>query len=232
MRSVSLIGLLCLPLAWSPPALAQDAALSYPNMAPIAQYQYSDRAAEIAAARSAAPGPIADKATVLTLGKAGYETAIQGSNGFVCFVERSWANDFDKPQFWNPKLRMPQCWNAAAAGSSLMSDYLTRTEWVLAGVSKDEMLARTRAKVMSHEIVAAPGSMAYMLSKAGYLGDGVHGHWHPHLMFYLPRTPPAAWGANAQGSPIFADADALEPVTVFFVPVGRWSDGTSDDISH
>src|SRR5215472_3847434 len=139
-RSVSLLGLLCLPLAWSPPALAKDAAPTYPNMAPIAQYQYSDRAAEIAAARSAAPPPIADKATVLTLGKTGYETAVQGSNGFVCFVQRSWANDFDQPRFWNPKLRMPQCWNAAAAGSSLLSDYLTRTEWVLAGVSKDEML--------------------------------------------------------------------------------------------
>jgi hypothetical protein len=51
-------------------------------------------------------------------------------------------------------------------------------------------------------------------------------------MFYLPRTPPGTWGANAQGSPIFADAGGLEPVTVFFVPVGRWSDGTSDDMPH
>jgi hypothetical protein len=229
VRSVSLIGLLCLPLAWSPPALAQDAALSYPNMAPIAQYQYSDRAAEIAAARSAAPGPIADKATVLTLGKAGYETAIQGSNGFVCFVERSWANDFDKPQFWNPKLRMPQCWNAAAAGSSLMSDYLTRTEWVLAGVSKDEMLARTRAKVAAHEIVAAPGSMAYMLSKEQLISDPTPSapvHWYPHVMFFVPATDGSPWGANVPGAQLFSATSTVEPVTTYFLVVPKWSDGT------
>src|SRR5262249_6549102 len=78
-RAVGRLGVLSLALAWSPRAPAQDAApTAYPNRAPIAQYQYADRAAEIAAARSAAPGPIADKATVLTLGRTGYETAVKG----------------------------------------------------------------------------------------------------------------------------------------------------------
>ena len=176
-RSVSLLGLLCLPLAWSPPALAQDAASNYPNMAPIAQYRYSDRAAEIAAARSAAPRPIADKATVLTLGKTGYETAVQGSNGFVCFVERSWANDFDQP----------------------------------------------------HEIVAAPGSMAYMLSKEQLISDPTPPapvHWYPHVMFFVPATDGSPWGANVPGAPLSSATSTLEPVTTYFLVVPKWSDGT------
>src|SRR5262245_27371194 len=228
-RVVSWLSLLCLAPAWSPLALAQDAALTYPNRAPIAQYRYSDRAAEIAAARSAAPKPIADKATVLTLGRTGYETAVQGSNGFVCFVERSWANDFDQPQFWNPKLRMPQCWNAAAAGSSLLSDYLTRTEWVLAGVSKDEMLARTKAKVVAHEIAVAPGSMAYMLSKEQVISDPTPSsplHWYPHVMFFVPATDGSLWGANVPGAPLFSATSTVEPVTTYFLLVPKWSDGT------
>ena len=228
-QAVGRLGLLSLALAWSPPAPAQDAAPTYPNRAPIAQYQYADRAAEVAAARSAAPKPIADKATVLTLGRTGYETAVQGSNGFVCFVERSWANDFDKPQFWNPKLRMPQCWNAAAAGSSLLADYLTRTEWVLAGVSKDEMLARTKAKVVAHEIAAAPGSMAYMLSKEQLISDPTPSsplHWYPHVMFFVPATDGSPWGANVAGAPLFSATSTVEPVTTYFLVVPKWSDGT------
>src|SRR5262249_8728645 len=140
VRAVGRLGLLSLALGWAPPARAQKAAPAYPTRAPLAQYQYADPAAELAAAGSAARRQIADKATVLTLGRTAYETAVQGSNGFVCFVERSWANDFDQPQFWNPKLRMPQCWNAAAAGSSLLTDYLKRTEWGLAGVSNGATL--------------------------------------------------------------------------------------------
>ena len=222
------LGLMCLSLAWFP-ALADDVAPTYPNMAPVAQYQYSDRASEIAAARSAAPTAIADKATVLTLGRTGYETAVQGSNGFVCFVQRSWANDFDKPQFWNPKLRMPQCWNAAAAGSSLLADYLTRTEWVLAGVSRDEMLARTKAKVVAHEIAAAPGSMAYMLSKEQLISDPAPSsplHWYPHVMFFVPATDGAPWGANVPGAPLSSATSTVEPVTTYFLLVPKWSDGT------
>src|SRR5215472_13594093 len=75
-------------------ALAADN--PYPAMAPVAQYML-DKTAEIALARSAAPKPISDDATVLVLGKDGYETAAKGSNGFTCLVGRSWMNDFDAP---------------------------------------------------------------------------------------------------------------------------------------
>ena len=68
--------------------------------------------------------------------------------------------------------------------------------------------------------------MSYMMSKDGYLGDGV-GHWHPHLMFHIPKTDAASWGANLPGSPVVLDTRQIpEPQTMFMVPVGEWSDGT------
>ena len=72
-----------------------------------------------------------------------------------------------------------------------------------------------------------PGTMGYMLSEQGYLSDR-DGHWHPHLMFFVPLTEAKAWGAGLPGSPIIGAPDATERVTVFLVPVSKWSDGTAD----
>jgi hypothetical protein len=194
-------------------------------MAPIAHYRVASVAEEIALARSAAPKSISGDAEVLTLGDHGYETAVKGKNGFVCLVERSWAASFDDAEFWNPRLRSPICFNPAAVRTVLPA-YLERTKWILAGVSRSAMMDRTRAAMAANTFTApAPGAMGFMMSKQGYTGDAV-GHWHPHLMFFLARADGAAWGANLDGSPVFAAQSNPEPITIFFVPVPRWSDGT------
>jgi hypothetical protein len=211
---------------------AQAATEPYPKMAPLAQYLSPSQADEIALARSAAPPSISADAEILAFGPKGYVTAVKGKNGFVCIVERPWSNNYDKPDFWNPKVRQPHCFNAPAARSVLPA-YLKRTEWVLSGMSREEMLSRTKAAVAAHEIGPPElGSMVYMMSKDTYLADGV-GHWYPHLMFLLPRTSGAEWGADLKGSPVFSDSTFLEPLTIFFVPVMRWSDGALADVpSH
>src|SRR6202047_2067997 len=109
---LSFAPILVLNAAWQ--ARAQDRQMLYPSMAPIEQYLITDRDTEIALARSAAPEAISRDADVLVLGRHGYETAIKGKNGFVCFVQRSWAAGPDDPEFWNPKLRAPICINAPA----------------------------------------------------------------------------------------------------------------------
>jgi hypothetical protein len=224
------LGLGVMTLFLSSATPAQSATDPYPNRAPIAQYLSPSRADEIALARSAAPPSISADAEILALGPKGYETAVKGKNHFVCIVERPWSNNYDKPDFWNPKVRQPHCFNAAAA-RSVLPVYLKRTEWVLSGLSKAEMLQRTKAAVAAHEIPAPePGSMVYMMSKDGYLADDV-GHWYPHLMFLQPRTSGAEWGGDLTGSPVFSDSSFLEPLTIFFVPVPRWSDGTLADVS-
>jgi len=208
-------------------AIAQDAQTAYPSMAPLEQYLMEDRSSEIALARSAAPESISRDAEVIVLGRHGYETAIKGTNGFVCMVERSWTAPIDDPGFWNPKGRAPLCLNAAAARSYLPRT-IKKTDLILAGRTKAQMVEAVAAAVDKKELPPMElGAMCYMLSKQGYLGDSV-GHWHPHLMFFLSQTDSTAWGAGMQGSPILAFNDKWEGLTVFLVPVRQWSDGTAD----
>jgi len=221
----TMILMLMLGASWR--ATAQDAKAPYPSMAPVEQYLMQDRAAEIALARSAAPESIARDAEVLVLGRHGYETAIQGKNGFVCVVERSWTAPIDDPNFWNPKLRGPICFNAAAARSYLPRT-IKKTELILAGRTKAQMVEAITAAIDKKELPPMePGAMCYMLSKQGYLDDKA-GHWHPHLMFFFSQTDPAVWGADLPGSPIMALNDTWEHLTTFLVPVRKWSDGTAD----
>ena len=205
---------------------AQDAKTPYPSMAPLDQYLMTDRSAEIALARTAAPKSISADASVVVLTRHGYETAVKGTNGFVCIVERAWMSPFDHPEFWNPKNRSPICYNPAAARSILPYTF-KRTELVLAGLSNPQMLVSIKAAVARKELpTPEPGAMSYMLSKESYLNDQV-GHWVPHLMFHIPKTDGATWGANLDDSPVVLDPrEVPEPETIFFVPVGKWSDGT------
>jgi hypothetical protein len=155
----------------------------------------------------------------------GYKTVVKGKNGFVCLVERSWTAPSDNPDFWNPKLRGPLCLNAPAARSYLPQT-IRKTELVLAGRSKAQMFADISAALDKKELPSPEiGAMCYMMSKQGYLSDS-DGHWHPHLMFFLPLTDPKAWGAGLPGSPILALKDTASRLTIFLVPVSTWSDGT------
>ncbi len=211
---------------------AADAKNPYPSMAPLDQYLMADRNAEIALARSAAPASISDDATVMVLGSHGYEPAVEGTNGFVCVVERAWNGGFEgNPGFWNPKGRGPDCYNPPAA-RTVLPIILMRAKLALAGKSKDEIYESMKAAVEKKELPALePGGMAYMLSKQGYLNDRV-GHWLPHLMFYVPLKDAKTWGADLPGSPVLLNPHfngAPEPVTEFLVVVSEWSDGTPAD---
>ncbi len=205
-------------------AMAQDAVTLYTNMAPIDQYLMTDQGAEIALARSAAPESIARDAEVLVLGRHGFETAVKGKNGFVCIVGRSWTSAADA-DFWNPKVRVPMCVNAA--GRSYLLRLTKETEWGLAGRTPAQMTESITAAIAKKELPPMEsGAMCFMLSKQGYGGDTTP-HWPPHLMFFYSDTDPAIWGANLPGSPVVAVSDpVVEHLTQFVIPVQRWSDGT------
>jgi hypothetical protein len=221
LRSFALV--VVLGAAWQ--AQAQDAKAPYPSMAPLDLY-LMERNAEIALARSAAPESISRDAEVLFLGRHGYETAVKGKNGFVCIVERSWTAGIDDPDFWNPKLRAPICFNSPAARFNVPLN-IKKTELVLAGQSKAQMFDNIKAAFDKKELpTLESGAMCYMMSKQGYLSDR-DGHWHPHLMFFVPQTDAQTWGANLPGSPILASEDTPDRLTVFLIPVAKWSDGTA-----
>ena len=206
-------------------AAAQAEKTPYPAMAPLDQYLIADKNSEIALARSAAPPSISKEADVMVLGRDGYTTALKGSNGFVCIVERSWASSSTQPDFWNPKLRAPHCFNAAAA-RSFLPIFLMRTKLALAGKSKSEIVQATEAAFAKKQLpTLEPGAMVYMMSRQQYLNDKDK-VWHPHLMFFAPVGTEKSWGANLPSSPIIAANDPEERVTIFMVMVGNWSDGT------
>ena len=161
----------------------------------------------------------------MVLRRDGYATAVKGSNGFVCIVERSWAKPTDDPEFWNSKVRAPNCFNPAAS-RTFLPILLKKTKLVLAGKSKAQILAATTSALEKKELPAlAPGAMCYMMAKQQYLSDdGMN--WHPHVMFFIPGDAMKSWGANLPGSPVIAANDPEERVTIFMVLAGTWSDGT------
>ncbi len=198
---------------------------SYAVMAPLKQYLIGDKNTEIALARSAAPPSISDSAEVMILGQTGYTVAVKGTNGFVCMVERSWTLPTDAPEFWNPKIRAPICYNPKAAKTYLPFD-LMKTKLVLAGKSKSEIKLAIASAFNKKKLPALEqGAMCYMMSKQQYLNDRGKS-WHPHLMFYIPGKAAASWGANMPDSPVLATYDSQVGATVFMVWVGKWSDGS------
>jgi hypothetical protein len=209
---------------------AQDAKTPYPTMAPLDQY-LMERNAETALAKSAAPESVSRDAGVMVLGRHGYENVVKGKNGFVCMVERSWTAGSDDPNFWNPKLRGAICFNPPAARTYLPIT-IKKTELVLAGRSKAQMFEGIKVAFDKKELPALEsGAMCYMMSKQSYLGDRA-GHWHPHLMFFVPKTDAATWGADLPGSPILTDDDLPDHLTVVMIPLGMWSDGTAAPMYH
>jgi hypothetical protein len=203
-------------------------AADYSAMAPVDQYMMNGLA-EIALAKSAAPASISDKATILVLTPHGYEMAFKGSNGFVCAVERSWMSQYDFPQFWNPHMRGPLCYNPVAV-RSILPYTIRRTALVLSGMhDKAALDAAIKADMAKHALPPLePGALTYMMSKQQNLNDDAH-NWVPHLMFYFPRAAGATWGADLPGSPMMLNPqfqNSAEAISVLMVPVTHWSDGT------
>lgn len=228
MRNTACTTLIVL-LASSGPAYAQVPANNpYPTMAPASQY-LMPRDAEIEMARSAAPPSISANAEVLVLTKSGYVIAAQGSNGWVCFVGRMWSAGLDDPEFWNPKGRGPGCLNPLAV-QSVLPFYLARTKWAMAGDTREEIAKKSQAGYADRQFTdPAPGSFALMLSKEGYLNDGVAGPWRPHVMPFIALDQLNTWAAGFKGSPILSPATSTfrryEPVTIVIL-APFWSDGS------
>ena len=185
-----------------------------------------DRDAEIAMARSAGPNSISSGAKILVLGRHGYETAVEGKNDFVCLVGRSWDLPTNNPAFWDPKIHGPICLSASAVRSYLPV-WLKKTELAIAGRSNTQIEDVIREGIAKGELpTPEPGSMAYMMSKQGYLNARIKGPWFPHVMFYVPETDPKTFLSEADDVPLNVHEDKVGRFTVIDVPVSKWSDGT------
>jgi hypothetical protein len=201
-------------------AIAQGQAPKYP---PIEQYLMS-QAEEIALAKSAAPANISDRATIEVLTRSGFEVAQHGDNGSVCMVMWGFsAPTYTPAQFRNlvydPTVRAPICFTPPAV-RSVMPYYVLRTNLAMQGKSPDEIaegvaVACAQGKLPRRDEV----SIAYMWSARQNLASGI-GHWHPHVMIFVPYYDNSMVGGNPFGSPLpqLTD-DAGTPFSVVVVPV-------------
>ena len=162
----------------------------------------------------------------MVLGHEGYKSAVKGTNGFLCIVERSWGQGTDRTEFLNPKMRAPHCFNAQAT-RSFAPIYLMKTRLVLAGKSKPEIGHAIATALDKKDLPALePGAMAYMMSKQQYLNDRGKS-WRSHAMFFSPGDMTKSWAADDPNSPVMVANDPEERVTILFVLADKWSDGTA-----
>ena len=194
-----------------------------PKYPPTEQY-LMHQADEIALAKTAAPTNISDRATIKVLTKSGYEVAQQGDNGSVCMVMRGFsAPTYSPVQFRNlvydATVLAPICFTPAAVRTA-MPYYELRTKLALQGKSPDEIAAGVEAAYAKGELPKRNEvSFAYMWSARQNLASGV-GHWHPHMMIFVPDYDNSMLGGNPFGSPLpqLTD-DAGTPFSVVVIPV-------------
>src|ERR1700685_947643 len=138
-----------------------------------------DRQVELAL--SAAPTEVSSKAAVYILGPKGYEKIREGTNGFSCLIERSFAGTTQTSS-------APACFDAEGS-RTLMLTYLRREEMRAEGKSEAE-IKDDIAKGFEEGRFKAPGpGFLYMMSNENYVYDDQSkesGFVPPHLMFYAP----------------------------------------------
>lgn len=189
---------------------------------------------EIEIARSAAPASISSEANVLVLQADGsYRTAVEGSNGWTCFLGRSWTGPApvrDGKRVWseghfNPVVRAPQCFNAAATGSMLALHRLT-TQLFFDGATTEQVdMAIGRALSSGQIQPPQPGAMSYMYSREQRIGPR-QGPFRPHVMLYTPYVTQEAFGPRNQAMtvPMVSEGGTVFATTVLMS--SHWSDGS------
>jgi hypothetical protein len=200
--------------------LTGPVAAQYP---PLSEYLMS-RDAEIALARSAAPANISDQATIKVLTSSGYEVASKGANGFVCIVMRGWsAPTYTPVEFrklvYDAKVRAPICFDPVAS-RTVLPYYELRSKLGMEGKTPDQITEGIQAAYVKGQLPKREAvSFAYMWSADQELGPGV-GHWHPHMMVFVPYYEYSMLGNNEPGKPLpQVTDDAGTPFTVVVIPV-------------
>ena len=199
---------------------AQAQSTKYP---PIEEY-LMPQANEIALAKSAAPANISGRATIIVLTRSGYEVAQTGDNGAVCMVMRGFSAPTYTPApfrnlVYDPTVRAPICFTPQAV-REVLPYYELRTKLAMQSKNPDEIAEGVQTSYAKGELPKRTGvSFAYMWSADQNLASGI-GHWHPHVMVFVPYYENSALGGNTFGAPLpQVSDDAGTPFTVVVIPV-------------
>ena len=174
---------------------------------------------ELRLAATAAPESVTGGATFYVLGSTGFETEIEGNNGWHCFVQRAFFARADSSNAFNTRIRAPHCINAEGAATR-MRDIFMRTSLALEGKSSEDIEAIIDAAYASGALQPPRGfAMTYMMSTEQFLGDRI-GAWLPHLMFWVPYLENEDVGGNPPlGELPFIAGDSGTRSAVLIVPI-------------
>jgi hypothetical protein len=168
------------------------------------------REREVALARTAAPAAVSRKATVMVLTERGFETAVKGTNGVTCVVNRS-----------HPQSLEPHCFDAEGSATILPME-LKRTELLREGKSPAEIDREIAAGLLdgTYRLPRRP-AMSYMMSpeQVLYSDEGRKvGRWKPHLMIYYPHLASADLGLggppSSEAALVVDDGKATSNITI------------------
>jgi hypothetical protein len=169
-------------------------------------------------AATAAPPAVSTGASYYRLTEEGFVMSEAGTNGWHCFVERAfWETDDDGE--YDARIRAPHCINDAGARSRMQEVFL-EAELAIAGLSRAEASAELDAAHGDGRLHPPDGfAMTYMMSPEQWLGEQA-GHWHPHLMFWVPYLENADVGHNEPfGRLPFVDSSSGTRSAVLIVAV-------------
>lgn len=149
-------------------------------------YPEFERGEEIRLAMSAGPPTVSQHADVYLFGPAGFEKAIDGTNGWACLVVRVAAN---RSQL------APHCLNPFAE-QSVLPAFLLEAELQRKGWDQVAITAEMDRQFASGDIPTPSGpAYAYMLSKGQRLGSNGE-NFKPHFMLYVPNVTNADIGGD------------------------------------
>jgi hypothetical protein len=164
------IGVLAIRLAM--PGMAQELPKIYDASVP--------RERQIALALSAAPAEVSSRATVFILGLKGYEKVREGTNGFSCYVGRSFVTPTETTV-------EPTCFDAEGSRTILVRR-IRMEELRANGKSEAEIKAdiANGYKAGRFRDPSKPGFLYMMSSENRLGGSSGTASFPPHLMFYAP----------------------------------------------
>ena len=204
-------------------------AAPYPEMAPIEQYRIADRAGRNRAGAQCRTAVDLRRTPKCSCSVAsGYETAVKGKNGFVCFVERSWTAGFDDRRVLESQATRAELLQPASRAQRAAA--IPRAHRVGAGRRYQAADDRENQGGSRQPRLQSPRGRRRFPSccrRDGYLSDAVPGPWLPHVMFFVPHGQGGRLGRRARKArPSSGKTGSPFESTVLFIPVRRWSDGS------
>jgi hypothetical protein len=178
-------------------------------------------------ALSAAPTEVSSKATVYVLGPKGYEKIREGTNGFSCLVERSFAGTTQTSS-------APACFDAEGS-RTLVQTYLRREELRAQGKSEAE-IKDDIAKGYKDGRFKTPGpGFLYMMSNENYVYNSESkksGFVPPHVMFYAPNKTAKDVGYESISPTMVPYLTNSGPEGLLVVAAEKPRQDSSSDDSH